>query len=102
MFEPNTNSLADRLELPPEVSLSEAAEVLGVDKKTVIKYLRGGLLEWRNIAPPTSSRPTFRIKLESVLNLRTHYSTGPEIEQAKRRRVVPKRYESRYVHIIRT
>ena len=37
MSEPNTTSLADRLELPPEVSLSEAAKVLGVDKKTVIK-----------------------------------------------------------------
>lgn len=103
---PSTTSPLTRPELPPEVSLIEAAHLLGVDKKTVIKYIRGGLLEWRNIAPPTSSRPTFRIKLDSVVNLRTHYSTGmvrgPLPRPSRQRRVTPQRYDSRYVTIVRS
>lgn len=90
------------LELPPELSLAEAAEVLGVDKKTVIRYMHDGVLEWRNIAPPSSSRPTFRIKLESALKLRTHYTSEPEQprEHARKPRVT-QRYQSRYVRIVR-
>ena len=61
-----TPSLTERLELPPELSLAKAAEVLGVDKKTVLRHMHDGILEWRNIAPPSSSRPTFRIKLASA------------------------------------
>jgi hypothetical protein len=62
-----------QLDLPPEVSLAEAASVANCDKKTIIRYMRDGLLEWRNIAPPSSSRPTYRIKLASVIALRTTY-----------------------------
>jgi hypothetical protein len=64
------------LDLPPEVSLAEAASIANCDKKTIIRYMRDGLLEWRNIAPPSSSRPTYRVKLASVIALRTNYQQG--------------------------
>ena len=67
----------EQLNLPREVSTAEAAQILGCDRKTVQKYIHTGLLEWRDIAPPTSSRPEFRIKLDSVLAIRSSYRTTP-------------------------
>ena len=72
----NASGLPGKLDLPPEVSLAEAARIANCDKKTVIRYLQDGLLEWRDIAPPSSSRPTYRIKLASILALRTGYRHG--------------------------
>lgn len=97
------SSLAHRLELPAELTLTEAAEVLGVDKKTVIRYMHDGVLEWRNIAPPSSSRPTFRIKLESALKLRTGYQTETASESPGKRPQATARpgYQSKYVRIVR-
>lgn len=91
------------LNLPAELSLAEAAAVLGVDKKTVLRYMHDGVIEWRNIAPPSSSRPTFRIKLESALKLRTQYTSEPEQprERTQRRRPATRQYQSRYVRIVR-
>jgi hypothetical protein len=67
------SGLIEGLDLPREVSLAEAATIANCDKKTIIRYMRDGLLEWRNIAPPSSSRPTYRLKLTSVVALRTAY-----------------------------
>ena len=89
------------LELPAELSLSEAARVLGVDKKTVLRYVRDGVLEWRDIAPPSSSRPTYRIKLESALKLRTGYRSEPEEPAERKPRVARRQYQSRHVRIVR-
>jgi hypothetical protein len=78
--------------VPPEVSLRKAAEILGVDPKTATKYLRAGMLQWRDIAPPGSVRPTYRIKLESVIAIRNGYrSDSPDrLERtADRRRHAP-------------
>ena len=63
-------------DLPGEVSVREAADILGVDKHLVLKYLDAGWLEWRDVSAPGSSRPTFRLKLDSVLQMRTTYRTG--------------------------
>ena len=57
--------------------MAEAARILNVDRKTALRYLNGGLLEWRNIAPPGSSRVCYRVTLESVMRMRTTYRTGP-------------------------
>jgi hypothetical protein len=46
-------------ELPTEVSTAEAARILGVSKNTVLKLKAAGLLEYRNMAPPDSSRPVY-------------------------------------------
>jgi hypothetical protein len=77
IIEPNNaGHAANDLDLPPEVSLSDAARIANCDKKTIIRYLKDGVLEWRDIAPPSSSRPTYRIKLASLLALRTSYRSG--------------------------
>jgi hypothetical protein len=98
-----TPSPAERLELPQELSLTDAAAMLGVDKKTVIRYMHDGVLEWRDIAPPSSSRPTYRIKLASALKLRTHYTSEPEqpVERPPRQQKTTRQYQSRYVRIVR-
>lgn len=71
--------------VPPEVSLTEAARLLNVDRKTVTKYLRAGMLLWRDIAPPGSVRPTYRIKLASVIAIRNDYrSECPERLEPRR------------------
>lgn len=62
-------------DLPREVSTDEAAIILGVSKDTVLKLRSSGLLPFRNAAPPGSSRPAYRIPLESVIRLRTTYDT---------------------------
>jgi hypothetical protein len=64
------------MKVPTEVSLSGAARLLGVDHKTAKKYLTAGLLEWRDIAPPGSTQPTFRVKLDSVTRIRYAYRVG--------------------------
>lgn len=60
-------------EPPREVGTAEAADILGVSKDTVLKLKAAGLLEYRNAAPPGSSRPVFRFTRRSVLELRTGY-----------------------------
>src|SRR5262249_8387409 len=68
-------ALPVRLEdLPAEASTKEAALILGCSKDTVLTYKEGGLLEWRDIAPPGSSRPVYRFALPSVLALRSSYN----------------------------
>jgi hypothetical protein len=64
------------LELPEEVGTLEAARILGCCRHTVLQLLADGLLEWRNAAPVSSSRPQFRLTLRSVLQLRLTYRTG--------------------------
>jgi hypothetical protein len=60
-------------EAPKEVGTAEAAEILGVSKDTVLKLKAAGLLEYRNTAPPDSSRAVYAFTLRSVMELRTSY-----------------------------
>lgn len=89
-------------ELQKEVSTAEAARILGVSKDTVLKLKEAGLLEYRNMAPPTSIRAVFRFLLASVLELRNSYQTdfptAPIPSQPQRRRVRQKQ-EPRYKHL---
>jgi hypothetical protein len=73
---PAAAELAKRLDLPDEVTTTEAAEILGCCKHTILQYLVEGLLEWRNAAPPSSTRPVYRLTLRSVLELRLGYRRG--------------------------
>ena len=77
--------------LPPEVSTEVAAEILGCSKDTVLKFKSAGVLEFRNAAPPMSSRPVFKFTLESVKELRTAYERDEPIptrpKEKKRHRV---------------
>ena len=67
----DSNDDAFFADLPPEISTGEAAKLLGVDARTIGKYLRSGLLEWRSTAPPSSTTPTYRFRLSSVMALKT-------------------------------
>lgn len=70
------NDLVKRLDLPDEVTTQEAAAILGCCKHTILQYLVEGLVEWRNVAPPSSQRPVYRLTLRSVLELRLAYQRG--------------------------
>ena len=88
-------------EPPQEVGTAEAAEILGVSKDTVLKLKAAGLLEYRNMAPPDSSRPVFAFTLRSVMELRTSYEreepTPPMPSEPQRRRVAPQ--SKKYKHV---
>jgi hypothetical protein len=62
-----------QFDLPEEVTVRDAAGILGVDPKTVIGYITEGVLPARNIALPSSKRPVWRLKLGDVVELRTGY-----------------------------
>lgn len=87
-------------ELPKEVSTEEAAAILGVSKDTVLKLRASGLLEFRNAAPPGSSRPVYRYPLESVVRLRTSYETDdpiPAMPREQPRRTVKGKRLYKYI-----
>lgn len=79
-------------QLNEELSLREAAKELHCDPKTVIRYIEDGLLQWRNSAPPSSTRPRYRIKTDSVLQIRNSYRLGtPQAVEPERARKPRKR-----------
>ena len=87
-------------DLPREVSTEEAATILGLSKDTVLKLRAAGMLEFRNAAPPGSSRPVYRFLLESVVRLRTSYETDeptPEIPRQPTRRAVKGKRKYKYI-----
>jgi len=87
-------------DLPREVSTEEAATILGLSKDTVLKLRAAGLLEFRNAAPPGSSRPVYRFLLESVVRLRTSYETDeptPRIPGQPTRRAVKGKRKYKYI-----
>ena len=70
---PGTTPLLDNL--PEEVGTAQAARILGVSKDTVLAYREKGLLPFRNLAPPGSTKPVYLFPLEAVVKLRTTYPT---------------------------
>ena len=90
-----------RPDLTEEVTTDEARHLLGVSKDTVLKYVNSGLLPARNIAPPGSSRPAYRLPRAAVLELRNRYEraeppAAPEAKEPPRRRVKGSR---KYIHL---
>jgi hypothetical protein len=87
-------------ELPREVSSAEAARILGVSKDTVLTYKDAGLLEYRDLAPSSSSRSVYAFSLPSVLKLRTTYEADEPLPFRRReptRRAV--KGERKHIHI---
>ncbi len=87
-------------DLPKEVSTEEAATILGLSKDTVLKLRAAGLLEFRNAAPPGSSRPAYRFLLDSIVRLRTSYETDeptPKIPRQPTRRAVKGKRKYKYI-----
>jgi hypothetical protein len=87
--------------LPEEVSTAQAAKILGVSKDTVLAYREKGLLPFRNLAPPGSTKPVYMFPLEAVVKLRTTYETEQQTPAAQseptRRSVKGRR---KYKHVI--
>jgi hypothetical protein len=87
-------------DLVKEVTSKQAAQILGCSKDTVFAYKEAGMLEWRNLAPPASSRPTYRFSLQSVLALRNTYVVEEDLPTAPtespRRQV---RKQKKYKHL---
>src|SRR5262249_45353143 len=67
---PPQQSLASLL---PEVGTEKAGRILGVSKDTVLQLRAAGVLPYRNIAPPGSTRPVYRFPLADVLRVRQDY-----------------------------
>ena len=90
-------------ELPMEVSTEVAARILGVSKDTVLRLKRSGLLEYRNAAPPESSRPVYRFTMASVQSLRTTYTRDdgdvPGQNRNHRRSAQRSRKPAKYIRI---
>lgn len=87
-------------DVPKEVSTEEAAQILGQSKDTVLKLRATGLLQYRNAAPPGSSRPIYRFLLESVMKLRTSYGTDeptPESPREPQRRAATGKRKYKYI-----
>ena len=88
--------------LPREVSTREAARVLGVSKDTVLKLKAAGLLEYRNTAPPDSSRAVYRFRLASVVEFRMTYQADvpfPALPSQPKRRYVRGRQQNQFKHL---
>lgn len=90
-------------DLPAEVSVARAAEILGCDKKQVGKFIKHGHLSVRNKSGPWSSRPQFAIQLESVLKLRCSYRTynrpEPRQQAGQRRKTIKSSSESSFIKL---
>jgi hypothetical protein len=81
-WRPSAHALQTPAAVPEEVSTEEAAQILGCSKDTVLKFKNEGLLEHRNAAPPSSSRPVFRFPMRSVLQLRCGYEKTERAQRA--------------------
>jgi hypothetical protein len=99
------SDLLQRLNLPEEVTTQQAAAILGCCKHTVLQYQEEGILEWRNLAPPSSQRPVFRFTLRSVLELRLGYQSGtarppqpPKPTKTRRRTAASSPYQPKHLH----
>jgi len=79
------------VELPPELTLKQAAETLGVSTNTIRRYLADGSLPARDAAPMASQHAMFKIPLDAVLAMRGGYvsQTAPKPVKAHRNRVAP-------------
>jgi hypothetical protein len=71
-------------QLPAEVGTARAAEILGVSKDTVLEYKRKGLLPFRDLAPPGSTKPIYMYPLDAVVRLRTTYQTEEQADNVPR------------------
>ncbi len=67
-------------DLPRELTIKEAAEMLGVSIETVRAYLAEGSLVFRNAAPLKSCRKMIRIPVAAVLAMRGDYQAAEKPE----------------------
>jgi hypothetical protein len=86
-------------DLPDCLPARTAARLLGVDRKTLNKFRRDGLLKWR-LKNPSSSRKEFLYEKASVLALATDYRVGESTaRQETRRRRRPRTYVPKHIRL---
>jgi len=85
--------LVDKLKLPEEVGLSDAADILGVSVRTVRRDIDDGILPFRNAAPSRSIQVVYRIPLTAIVELRTSYAVLEKIQPKQQQRRTAKKYK---------
>ncbi len=79
-----------------ELSVAEAAAMMSVSRFTIYRYIRDGILSYRDIGLPGGGRPTYRLlqqEIESVLAKRLRHEWQPPAYHYRRHndvRTVPK------------
>jgi len=81
-----------------ELNLSEAAAVLGIDRRTVKKLIEQGVLVARIVSPPTSKRLRYRIPTEEVISLRNSYHRQVG-RRGSRKQITRQRSTANFAHI---
>ena len=87
-----------QFKLIEELNLSEAAAVLGIDRRTVRKLIELGVLAARIASPPTSKRPRYRIPAEEVISLRNSYHRQA-CHRSPRKQITRRRSKGNFTHI---
>ncbi len=88
-----------QFDMAPELSLSETAEILDLDRRTVKKLIEQAVLPARLASPPTSKRPRYRIPAEEVLLLRNSYRRYSRSWGGERKTVIRRRSAVEFPHI---
>lgn len=89
----------DPADLPDCLPSRLAADLLGVDKKTLDRLRIDGFLKWR-VKNPTSSRREFLYEKQSVLDLKNSYRIGDSrAAQPKPRRKVGTNYVPQHIKL---
>src|SRR4051812_2188295 len=83
----------------PELSISEAAEILELDRRTVKKLIEQAVLSARIASPPTSKRPRYRIPADEVIGLRNSYHRNSTTWRGERKKVIHRRSAGQFSHI---
>jgi excisionase family DNA binding protein len=71
----------------PELTVTAAARVLGVDRRTVKGMIQSGSFRVRIAVQPNSRRPRYRIPESDVLALRNNYRSlraGPNVRKQRK------------------
>ena len=88
-----------QIDTVPELSLSEAAEILDLDRRTVKKLIEQAVLPARIASPPTSKRPRYRIPAEEVICLRNSFHCHFKPWGGANRKVIRLRSADHFTHI---
>jgi len=84
------------VEVKEEIGLKEACKLLNVGKFTVMKYVNQGLIQYRNVSSPDSSRNKYKFLLADVLAIRNNYQVGQGI---KKEQAVKPAHKRKYRYI---
>lgn len=78
---------------PKDLTVPEAAKLLGVGDKDVYAYIASGELSaWNKAADPHTTRPRYRIPVKAVEEFKERRRVIPKMTQ----RAMPRRWKRRY------